>query len=534
MKKAKKDGDDGPWSSFGILVGTPSQNVRVLPSFGESSTWVILPEGCISTDPSNCGYLRGYLFERNESTTWKELGLYTLELYEQSQLGYGGNGLYGFDTLELGWQGKGLPTLENQVIAGIATKDFYIGSFPLNPRPMNFTDFNDPQTSMLQTLRNNGLIPSLSWAYHAGAYNHRPEVWGSLVLGGYDSTRFTPNNLTIGFGPEDARDLLVTIQSVTTNATNSKLLSSSIQAYLDTTVSHIWLPISVCLAFENAFGIKYDNATDLYFVSDDTHTKLISTNPTITFTISDSLSGNESVEITFPYSSFDLTVTSPIVNSSTRYFPLRRAHNDTQYTFGRAFLQNAYVIADYDRSNFSVSQAIFPNSSVSENLVAIIAPSNIPTDSNPASLSRKLDTGALVGIIIAGVIAILVFPIGVVVMYRRRRRHSQATANNNMDPADPSSKFVGLSAKGKKSVGPGAELVGDETQRTELANEENPNMHSAELAGDDVHRSELQGTITNAHENIYEMPAEVILPELPGQRTSSMEKDYTLLGDNNH
>jgi hypothetical protein len=53
------DGNDGSWSTFVIGVGTPEQTFKVLISTAGQETWVPVPDGCLATDPSNCGNLRG-------------------------------------------------------------------------------------------------------------------------------------------------------------------------------------------------------------------------------------------------------------------------------------------------------------------------------------------------------------------------------------------------------------------------------------------------------------------------------------------
>ena len=58
--------------------------------------------------------------------------------------------------------------MDQQVIAAIDTKDFYLGSLGLTPRPVNFT-WDDPTQSFLSTLKNQSIIPSLSFGYNAGA-----------------------------------------------------------------------------------------------------------------------------------------------------------------------------------------------------------------------------------------------------------------------------------------------------------------------------------------------------------------------------
>ena len=75
-------------------------------------TWAVIPQGCTSSDPSNCADLRGGEFKYNDSTTWvqnnvTENGTFTLGL--ELNLGYGddANGLYGYDTVALSWLGSG-------------------------------------------------------------------------------------------------------------------------------------------------------------------------------------------------------------------------------------------------------------------------------------------------------------------------------------------------------------------------------------------------------------------------------------------
>ena len=127
----------------------------------------------------DCGSARGQVFRSNESTSWSTEGLgngrpggalYQLITPAESAIGLQGNALFGYDTVSLGLPGSGLPTINHTLVAGIATNDFWLGSLGLSPLPFNFTDFNDPQPSLLSMMRTQRLIPSKSWAYTAGAY----------------------------------------------------------------------------------------------------------------------------------------------------------------------------------------------------------------------------------------------------------------------------------------------------------------------------------------------------------------------------
>ena len=133
---------------------------------------MILSQGCTPIDPSTCGKSRGDIFYINESSTWQDEGFYELDL--ELNLNYTGNGDFGYDTLSLGLLGTGLPNMSHQVVAGIATKDFYLGSWGIAPYPTNLTTLDDPKPSLMSNLKGENLIPSLSYGYTAGAQYRKP------------------------------------------------------------------------------------------------------------------------------------------------------------------------------------------------------------------------------------------------------------------------------------------------------------------------------------------------------------------------
>ena len=129
------------------------------------------PQGCTSQDPPDCATARGNFFFTNTSSTWRDAGPF--ELDQELNLGYTGNGDFGFDTVALGAPGStsGSYILQNQILATIAAKDFYIATWGIAPRPTNLTTISAENSypSLLATLRKQNKIPSLSYAYTAGA-----------------------------------------------------------------------------------------------------------------------------------------------------------------------------------------------------------------------------------------------------------------------------------------------------------------------------------------------------------------------------
>ena len=149
--------------------------------------------------------------------------------------------------------------------------------------------------------------------------------------------------------PDISRDLVVGLQSVTSthaNGSDASLLSSTILTFIDSTLPYIILPREACLAFENVFGLMWNNSLGVYVVNDTLHRNLIAHNPNFTFRIADSNTVGPTVptvDIVMPYASFDLSIDYPLVPDNTRCFMLQWAQNSSQYTLGRTFLQEAYV-----------------------------------------------------------------------------------------------------------------------------------------------------------------------------------------------
>ena len=263
------------------------------------------------------------------------------------------------------------------------------------------------------------------------------QVAGSLTLGGYDASRFLPSNVSFAFAGDVSRDLVVGIQSIMVNGLNTSstaplngnLLPNPILSFIDSGVPQIWLPLEACNLFEAAFGLQYDPVTELYLINETTHAALVAQNSSITFTIATDISSASSILIVFPYAAFDLQLTAdyPSINETTHYFPIRRAANETQYTLGRTFLQEAYIIADYERSNFSINQCVF-SESAPENIQTIFPTPNatisssLPT-STPSPSSHSNSTGIKTGLAVAvAVVALILFSIVLLIRHRRGKR----------------------------------------------------------------------------------------------------------------
>jgi hypothetical protein len=189
-------------------------------------------------------------------------------------------------------------------------------------------------------------------------------------------------------------------------------------------VPHLWLPREVCDRFESMFGLRYDNASDLYLVNDTIHAELLARNLIITFGLGASTDPAGRVNVALPYAAFDLQASYPIYQEPTNYFPIRRA-TESQYTLGRTFMQEAYIVVDHERGNFSVHQATFPPSN-EQNIVAIY-PKNRTNDLTTTTTKSHLSTKYIVAIVV-GIIAFIVLSATLALAVRRWRKASRSNA----------------------------------------------------------------------------------------------------------
>ena len=271
-------------------------------------------------------------------------------------------------------------------------------------------------------------------------------VPSSLTIGGYDANRFDPHNISFNLDPNQNPvvslvDIIVTTAALPTSnistgwSSNSLTLSETGDAEfytIDSSTPYLWLPKTICARFEEALGLNYDEALQLYTFDTGSpqHEILKNWNMTFNFVIADLPGSSRTVSISLPYAAFDLQLSYPFPglnatasSSAINYFPLRKAANSTQNTIGRAFLQESYLIVDYERNNFSVHQATFATDAITNNkLIDITRPENStfagPDDSGHSVLGKSALAGITVGLVL-----ILAIIVAFWLCLRQRRRH---------------------------------------------------------------------------------------------------------------
>jgi hypothetical protein len=445
------DGNDGRWSTFTINIGNDDsgrkgQEFKVLVSTSSPLVQIPIPaDWCTTPDKETCAANRGVLtygakqylgFQANQTERWKETGLYSLPPipYFDGHPEQNLNASYGTVTVGLGPSSKESHTLAQQTVAGVNNKNFFMGSFGLAADEVDIGT-ESPIRSWLFNYHHFSRIPSMSYGYTAGAVyqNNGRSVPGSLTLGGYDHSRFTEAGISINMTNPTNTSLVVGVQSISYHPdenVNTNIYSlneeyGGFYATIDSTFPYLWLPQEILDNFEERFHLQWDEENALYTVSESAHNLNRQQNAKVSFRIGQyESSSNDYATIVLPYAAFDLEARYPLIQNATdpiRYFPIKRSING-QYVLGRAFLQEAYLVVDYERNNFIVAPANFSDPMPASNIVTIL-PINFvaPVNGTKHSNSSGLSGGAIAGAAVGGVIGFLLILLAAFFIWKKKR-----------------------------------------------------------------------------------------------------------------
>jgi hypothetical protein len=310
-------------------------------------------------------------------------------------------------------------------------------------------------------------IASRSFGYTAGAYyrNNNNGVLGSLVLGGYDKARLSEDSVSIRMPSSQNNTLAVGVNSIiyTPNqdidANRVSFTERGFPASIDSTFPYLILPNEVCDGFVAEFGLEYDNETQLFTVNDASHQQNLRLNATVSFKISANADTDSTqfASIVLPYAALDQQAGWPFYLNQTRYLPIKRSANG-RFVLGRTLLQEAYIVVDYERQNFTVAPAIFSDSAPNPSLVTIFNTSytGLPVPSESGS-GGGLSAGAIAGIVVGIVGAFLIAAICVFFWWRKRRA-AKKPKENTEKPSEIDTTFAGTEIKYRRV----SELTGSE------------------------------------------------------------------------
>jgi hypothetical protein len=243
------------------------------------------------------------------------------------------------------------------------------------------------------------------------------------VIGGYDQNMMQEAGVEIPVKENQSRPLVASVQSiVATNTLNGTISYThekpSISMAIDSAVSQLWLPASMCEQLSESLNLTYDSSTGLYLVSDATRDVLLDLSPEFTITLAANAESNRTVNIVFPYTAFDLQIDDHLTfNNRLNYFPIRQAANDSLFILGRAFLQEAYVVVDWERGNFTIGPRTHD---------LLPAPRIVPIlpVAEDLSESSSLGSGVIAGIAVGSCAAVIGVAMLVYFLWWKRRKHT--------------------------------------------------------------------------------------------------------------
>jgi len=329
-------------------------------------------------------------------------------------------------------------------------------------------------------------------------------------LGGKNLGRYTPHN--VSFGLDANQNQVASLNSITVTGTGAPrwgsgpapLMVEPALVQIDSTTPFLWLPEIVCSQFEAYLHLVWDSTSNLYLMNDTVHEGLVRLNMTFAFTLASKVGDTKQVKIDVPYEAFDLKIGWPYVNTTEKmkYFPLKRAKDEKMYTLGRAFLQEAYIVTDFDRGNFSVHQAVYPGV---DQIVKIINPKDVPKET-ATDKGKSLSTGAMAGIAVGAGVVVVAALIGIFFWCRRSTKKPvvpggtpESTSGVNLAEL-PNSQLPGvLEAYAQKPLvtqSPTVEMAAEDVERTELPA---VNMDTAELSGASIERERFSWEATQNH-----------------------------------
>jgi hypothetical protein len=277
----------------------------------------------------------------------------------------------------------------------------------------------------------------------------------------------------------------------------------SLPMAIDSSVSQLWLPGVVCDQLEVFLGLTYDTSTELYIVNDTIHERLVRLAPEMAFTLAADGTSNVTTSIILPYAALDLQAGPPTYNFSTNYFPIRRASKGS--VLGRAFLQEAYLVVDWERSNFTISPAS-ERANRTRKTVSISPPSK-------ATVTSALSVGAMVGIVV-GAVVLVVLVVAFVWWRLRARRLNKPEPPTDVPP--PTSSWP----EDKK-------LADIEPDQKELPDNNRDSIQSEAMSvplyelQEEQNRYQLMGDPVR-----YELPADRVESELEAQQNEVRYKPY--------
>jgi hypothetical protein len=422
-----------------LSMGTPPQIVSLRPSTADDDLYVVNRAQCAPNYNDSCIGSYGGVFDYSTSTTFLEVS--------QGQW----NGTVESNPNQLSFvHFNDLLTLGNASIYGypaIYDEPGYGGQGVL---PLG-TD-----SDLLRIAVEAGAASSTVFGLWTGSRSIDHPIDGSLVLGGYDTTRVEGSLTT--FTSQKACEMCVVVSGMTwddgAGGGSTNLFANSSETFtvnLQPSTNVLYVPQDVWEKFQDATDGVYSSPY-LTYASNSTPTG----NLTVTFAngYTSSIPAEELFELPRWYDDDGQYVVAD--DTYTLSTVLNTTGDGYVLDWGLPFLTMNYVIGDYKRAQFHLAPAVrtdFSEQGGSYHLQASCDPTTSSTPTATASSSataangggaaasasgsasatvvkhHSSNTGAIVGGVVGGVLGLILVVGGLALMfYRTRRRNRNAAA----------------------------------------------------------------------------------------------------------
>jgi hypothetical protein len=403
-------GPDGPWQAVSVRIGSNNALVNLYPG-GTWGSHILSPSICNNSTLSSICYAQvAGLYDPTLSSTsaFGDVDVFASVDFTNGALQLqGSKPITGIDNWNISNSEAMFPqdinmALHESIWATLPDGSTYpltVGSLALGaPNTINQTfGFGNGIPAFNATLLpgylsaeadSNKIISSNSYGLHIGSVD--PPIAPSLYFGGFDQNRALGTVSTQQGSPDSAGaiDLLDIKLSVNSGASpwsfnslggllssGNDTIKSQLPVAINSLAPYLHLPKSTCDAIAKNLPVTYQAKYGLYFwnTDDPKYQKIVSSPSSLGFTFRASES-SKNMTIDVPFSLLNLTLTAPLTNTPTSYFPCK-AETQGQYQLGRAFLQAAFIGVNWDAFNGSaawwLAQAPGPTTPTQVNIQAI-------------------------------------------------------------------------------------------------------------------------------------------------------------------
>ena len=484
-------GPDGPWQAVKLSIG--GSDVSLYPGTGKAS--YAFSTGFCKNGPSNCTARQAGLYDEQASSS-KDIS---------QQLTGGGIGQFGSDAI-MNYTSNGTLLLDDFAFASddadhqkIEAKNMLMWSVDSQTTtPPSGSSYpqrvaglalgwanstverlsngkpNGSTPTFIGSLQQTYNLPSKSWGLHVGSARYH--IPGSLIVGGYDSTRAIGDVFTGSLTPDGEPVVTLTGIRINSNstaddskATRNFLLdggNASLPVTLHPSVPYLSLPAAVCAAAATFLPLTFLPRLGLYAwdTADPRYASFIDSPRELNF----HFAGSRLI-VRVPLKLLNLTLEPPLVDAPTPYFPCSSSEN--RFALGRAFLQAAYLAVNWDRQLLFLAQAPGPGyeraakvapfapdatamaagsaesfdaswsnaqaAAAASSAAAVASPSSA-APGGPASAGGGLSTGAVAGIAVGATAAgfALLGLLAFLVLRARRQRRAAGLADEKKAPVE--------------------------------------------------------------------------------------------------